>query len=143
MLFVPFLSYSKELGIFFQKRCQMLKYNRALKNNARQLRKNMTDAEQLLWYRLRRKQLLAVQFNRQKPIGPYIVDFYASKAKLVIEIDGSQHAEFEHKQKDAIRDNYLHQQGLTVLRFNNRQILQEIDEVVELIIGTMKGKNPP
>ena len=65
----------------------MLKYNPKLKANARQLRQNLTDSELSLWRRLRGKQLAGVQFYRQKPIGRYIVDFYAPKAKLVIEID--------------------------------------------------------
>ena len=69
----------------------MLRYNPALKERARQLRKQMTAAENELWSRLRLKQVLGVQFYRQKPIGDYIVDFYAPKAKLVLEVDGSQH----------------------------------------------------
>lgn len=68
-----------------------------LHENSRLLRKNMTASEQYLWYNLRRKQLMNVQFYRQKPIGPYIVDFYAHAPKLVIEVDGSQH--FEEQQK--------------------------------------------
>jgi very-short-patch-repair endonuclease len=71
----------------------MLKYNPKLKANARQLRQNLTDSELSLWRRLRSKQLAGVQFYRQKAIGNHIVDFYAPKAKLVIEIDGSQHLE--------------------------------------------------
>ena len=121
----------------------MLQYGCYLKNNARQLRKNMTEAEQLLWYRLRRKQLLGVQFNRQKPIGSYIVDFYSSKARLVIEIDGSQHSEEIHNKNDVIRDQYLQSQGLTVLRFDNLQVLKEIDSVVEVVYQTIKEIIPP
>jgi very-short-patch-repair endonuclease len=63
---------------------------------AREFRKNMTEAEQALWFRLRRKQLLDVQFYRQRPIGNHVVDFYAPSAKLVIEVDGSQHLEKDH-----------------------------------------------
>ncbi len=65
----------------------MLRYNGNLKNKARQLRRNLTDSENALWSRLRNKQLLGVQFYRQKPIGGHIVDLYAPKPKLVIEID--------------------------------------------------------
>ena len=121
----------------------MLQYNRYLKNNARQLRKAMTDAEQTLWHRLRGKQLLGVQFYRQKPIGSYIVDFYSSKAMLVIEIDGGQHAEDNHRQKDFERDQYLHQMGFTVLRFDNLQVLREIDNVVEVIFRAIQEEIPP
>ena len=67
----------------------MLRYKRHLKGKARELRKNMTDSERVLWSRLRGKQLLGVQFYRQKPIGEFIVDFYAPKTKLVVEVDGS------------------------------------------------------
>lgn len=66
----------------------MLPYSKNLKEPSRTLRKEMTDAEQALWSRLRGKQILGVQFYRQKPIGPYIVDFYAPAAKLIIEVDG-------------------------------------------------------
>jgi very-short-patch-repair endonuclease len=82
-------------GIFF-KGLPMLRYDNHLKDTSRLLRKNMTDSERLLWSRLRRKQIAGMQFYRQKPIGKYIVDFYAPKAKLVIEVDGSQHMESEN-----------------------------------------------
>ncbi len=115
----------------------MLKYNPKLKANARQLRQNLTDSELFLWRRLRGKQLAGVQFYRQKPIGDYIVDFYAPKAKLVIEIDGSQHLEAPHVAKDRERDEYLGRLGLTVLRINGRQVLKETEAVVELIYQTI------
>ena len=76
----------------------------------------MTDSERALWERLRRKQVLAVQFYRQKPIGNYIVDFYAPKAKIVVEVDGSQHMESEQAARDLQRDAFLASQGLRVLR---------------------------
>jgi very-short-patch-repair endonuclease len=69
----------------------VLKYNANLKSTARKLRQNLTDSESALWTQLRAKQPAGIQFYRQKPLGPYIVDFYAPQAKLVIEIDGSQH----------------------------------------------------
>ena len=115
----------------------MLKYNPKLKANARQLRQNLTDSELSLWRRLRGKQLAGVQFYRQKPIGDYIVDFYAPKAKLVIEIDGSQHLEAPQAAKDRERDEYLGRLGLTVLRVNGRQVLKETEAVVELIYQTI------
>ena len=80
----------------------------------------MTDSERVLWTRLRGKQLLGLQFYRQKPIADYIVDFYSPKAKLVIEIDGSQHLEDKHTEKDRYRDERLHGLGLKVIRFNSR-----------------------
>ena len=115
----------------------MLRYYGKLKFNARQLRKDMPDAEQIIWTRIRRKQLLGVQFYRQKPIGSYIVDFFAPKAKLVVEVDGSQHMATEHARRDRQRDAYLVNLGLSVLRFNSLQVLQETDAVVEIILGRL------
>ena len=109
----------------------MLNYNPNNKNNARLLRKNMTDAERLIWSRVRRKQILDVQFYRQKPIENFIVDFYAPKIKLVVEIDGSQHFEPEHCQRDKERDAVLNALGLQVLRFDNHAVLSNIENVME------------
>ena len=92
----------------------MIEYNRKLKEQARRLRTQMTDSERALWERLRRKQVQAVQFYRQKPIGNYIVDFYAPKAKMVVEVDGSQHMESEQAARDLQRDAFLASQGLRV-----------------------------
>ena len=78
----------------------MLPYNRRLKTKARSLRTNPTDAELQLWYRLR-KQILGVQFYRQKPIGNYIADFYPPAVKLVVELDGAQHLELGQAKSDA------------------------------------------
>ena len=111
----------------------MQPYNKKLKQPSRDLRNNMTDAEQLLWQRLRRKQILGLQFYRQKPILNFIVDFYCPAANLVIECDGGQHYTAEGLEADRARDQALAQLGLNVLRFDNRQILTKIDGVVEKI----------
>jgi very-short-patch-repair endonuclease len=111
-----------------------------LRENARFLRKNMTASEEYLWCNLRRKQLMNVQFYRQKPIGPYVVDFYAHAPKLVIEVDGSQHFEKSKEIYDEKRTRFLEKQGLKVLRFNNLEVLQEIDSVVEVILKTMEKR---
>jgi very-short-patch-repair endonuclease len=111
----------------------MLYYQEKLKSNARALRKNLTDAEKKLWSQIRRKYFCDVQFYRQKPIGHYIVDFYAPAVKLVIELDGGQHFEQNHAAYDKLRDAYLTKQGLKVLRFNNLQVLQSIEQVLEMI----------
>ena len=124
----------------------MLAYDRKLKLTSRRLRADMTDSEQILWSRLRKKQLQSTQFYRQKPIGTYIVDFYAPKAKLVVEVDGSQHLGLEHGQNDAERDAYLTSEGLLVLRFSNMQVLQELDTVVEVVFRALTERldqNPP
>ena len=110
---------------------------------ARELRSNQTDAEQCLWHHLRRKQLLGLQFYRQKPVGPYIVDFYCAATKLVIELDGSQHFEPAHQIKDQQRDAYLSQLGLLVLRFDNLQVLKETEAVLQIIHQTLETRIPP
>lgn len=104
----------------------------------------MTDSEQVLWGKLRRKQLRGIQFYRQKPIGNAIVDFYAPQAKLVIEIDGSQHLTVENIQKDLKRSAGFEDQGLRILRFTNLQVLQELESVLEAIFHALPDtKNPP
>jgi very-short-patch-repair endonuclease len=111
----------------------MLPYNESLKEYSKKLRRNMTDAEKLLWSKLRGRQLKGFQFNRQKPIGNYIVDFYCRKAKLVIEVDGGQHYQHDGREKDKVRDAYMSQLGLRVLRFSDRDVLVNIDGVFEVI----------
>lgn len=121
----------------------MLEYHAILKEPARELRKNMTDAERQLWTRLRKKQLLGFQFYRQKPIGGFIVDFYAPAAHLVIEVDGSQHFEEEHHLKDVLRDQYLAELGLVVMRFDNLQVLRDTEAVVNAIVNQIRKSPPP
>ncbi len=118
----------------------MERYNPKLKEHSRTLRTNMTDAEQVLWHRIRRKQIQSVQFYRQKPLLAFIVDFYCPAAKLVIELDGSQHFEAEHQAKDQDRDAALAGLGLRVLRFDNRQVLLATDAVLEVINKIVKER---
>ena len=113
----------------------MQSYNQKLIINSRALRSEMTDVEQKLWRRVRFKQVRGLQFYRQKPLLAFIVDFYCPKAKLVIELDGSQHFEEEHRAADAERDAALKGLGLRVLRFDNRQVLLEIEAVMTVIDG--------
>ena len=107
---------------------------------ARLLRKNMTAAEQVLWQRVRRKQIGGVQFYRQKPLLSYVVDFYCPAAKLVVELDGSQHFEQEHQSKDRLRDEALVRLGLQVLRFDNWQILLETEAVLAVIDSVVRAR---
>ncbi|MGA2526581.1 MAG: DUF559 domain-containing protein [Smithellaceae bacterium] len=116
----------------------MLPFNKKLKPFARNLRSNMTDAERLIWSKIRRKQLGDFQFYRQKNIGHYIVNFYCSKGKLIVEIDGGQHYESDGMIKDRERDLYLQMLGFTVLRFSDIDILKNIDGVIERILEHLK-----
>ena len=121
----------------------MKSYNKNLKLPSRDLRINMTDAEQLLWQRIRRKQILGLQFYRQKPILNFIVDFYCPAANLVIECDGGQHYTEVGLEADQNRDYALSELGLITLRFSNHEILTEIDDVIELIFQTAQSRIPP
>ena len=118
----------------------MHQYKPKLKNTARTLRKNMTDSELKLWSRIRRKQIFGLQFYRQRPIGSYIVDFYCPKAELVLGVDGVQHMNRLAMQKDKYRDSYLKQQGVKVLRFDNLQVLKQLDAVVEKVCQTAASR---
>ena len=100
---------------------------------AKELRKNMTKEEKHLWYDYLKpyRQTFGVAFTRQKIIGNYIVDFYCPKAKLVIELDGSQHYEEDALFYDAQRTEYLNQHGIVVLRYTNREIHTRFKEVCD------------
>jgi len=111
----------------------MLHYRPELKGLARKLRSRMTDAESLLWRRLRGKQIKGHQFYRQRPIEKYIVDFYSASAKLVVEVDGGQHCHGEGMEKDKDRDAHLTAQGLRVLRFSDHDVLVNTEAVLEHI----------
>lgn len=106
---------------------------------ARTLRKNQTEAEKLLWRRLRDRQLEGFKFRRQRPIGKYIVDLVCIEQKVVVEADGSQHY---HSEDDKIRDEYLKEQGYTVLRFWNSDILRNIDRVIQRILEVAHAPSP-
>ncbi len=116
----------------------MDEYEPHLKPFARNLRTHQTEAETKLWLHLRRDRL-GVRFYRQRPLGQYILDFYSPKAKLVIELDGSQHTDDPgQRQADRMRDAWLKSQGLRVLRFDDRQALTETEAVLEVIFSVVR-----
>jgi len=102
----------------------------------------MTDTEKLLWSRIRRKQLKGYQFYRQKTIGNYIVDFYCPSARLIIELDGSQHNEEEGMRKDKVRDQYLTGLGFQVMRFPTTEVFEYIDGIVDEIYERLPVEFP-
>jgi very-short-patch-repair endonuclease len=110
----------------------VIPYNKNLKALSKNLRGNLTEAERCLWTRIQLKHLGYV-FYRQKPIGDYIVDFYCPKARLVVEVDGGQHFTEGTASNDRVRDEYMHNLGLTVLRFSNSEVLKNTDRVTEII----------
>lgn len=101
---------------------------------AKHLRSNMTDAECMLWQRLRGHRLLGTKFKRQQPLGNYIVDFVCFEARLVIEVDGGQHLESKLDQQ---RDAWLRSQGFKVLRFWNNDVLEQTEAVLEMILRAL------
>jgi very-short-patch-repair endonuclease len=110
---------------------------------SRELRANPTEAERVLWRRLSARQVAGTRFNRQFPIGPFICDFVARSARLVIEVDGGQHA--QAAEADARRTAYIEAQGYRVFRFWNNDVLENTDGVVEAIarvLADIPSPNP-
>ncbi len=107
------------------------KHNKEIVPFAKELRKNMTKEEKHLWYDFLRNY--PIKFLRQKVIGKYIADFYCSKAKLVVELDGSEHYEEKNIEKDNIRTKFLEQYGIKVIRFSNLDIKRNFKEVCNKI----------
>jgi very-short-patch-repair endonuclease len=125
-------------------------YEPKLKYPSRQLRNKSTDAEILLWAKIRMRQLNGFLFYRQKPLGAYIADFYCPKAKLVIEVDGGQHLTPDAVEYDRVRDEYMKNIGLKTLRFTNINVIENIDGVLETLGKSLSGSplvkshpNPP
>ena len=98
---------------------------------ARRLRRDMTEAEERLWSELRGRRLDGLKFRRQVPVAAYVADFLCAEAMLIVEVDGSQHAD---SKRDAIRDSELKLRGFRILRFWNDEVLRELDSVCNTII---------
>ena len=105
---------------------------------ARMLRARSTDAEMALWRRLRRRQISDTKFRRQEALGPYIVDFISFNPRIVIELDGGQHATPPQQESDVRRDRWLEEQGFLVIRFWNTDVLLNMDGVLEKILDTVR-----
>src|SRR5487761_2642305 len=110
------------------------------RTNARSLRRGMTDAERRIWSRLRAHRFVCASFRRQVPIGSYIVDFVSFDARLIIEIDGSQHVE---RKCDRVRDAWLRTEGFSVLRFWNNDVFANLNGILETIAGALSRTVPP
>ena len=100
---------------------------------ARRMRREPTPTEELLWQALRNRQMSGVKFRRQRPLGRYILDFYAASCALVVELDGDSHTTDEGREHDRVRHEYLHESGLKVIRFWNAEVHDDLDAVVEAI----------
>ena len=112
------------------------KHNKSLVPNAKELRKNMTKEERHLWYDFLKDY--PVRFSRQKVLGKYIVDFYSARAKMIIELDGSQHFEEAGQKYDSKRDEYLKEYGLKIIRIPNNEINENFDGVCEYLDKVIK-----
>ena len=105
----------------------------------RRLRRDMTRVETVLWFALRDRRLGGFKFVRQEAIGPYIADFVCRDQKIIVEVDGGQHADSAH---DRVRDAFLHDEGYRVLRFWNNDVLQNRNSVLAAILGALTGAEP-
>ncbi len=103
---------------------------------SRKLRKNPTDAERRLWREIRRRQIAGVKFRRQQPIGPFIVDFVCLERRVIIEVDGGQHAEQVRDDEDRAR--WLEDRGYRVLRFWNNDVLANTEAVAQVVFDEVK-----
>jgi very-short-patch-repair endonuclease len=115
------------------------KLNPVLRQRARELRQPLTEAEQRLWYHLRRKQLDGYYFRRQHPIGRFIVDFYCAQVRLVIEVDGDVHT--GQPDYDKARTEWLEDRNYHVIRFTNREVLTETTAVLGRILEVCQTLN--
>lgn len=112
--------------------------NKSLKNLSSDLRNNATPEENKLWYEFLRTY--PIRFNRQRIVGNFILDFYCAKARLAVELDGSQHYENSGISHDEQRTKYLESLGITVLRFSNTEVNKSFYEVCTVIDMTVKGR---
>ena len=118
-----------------------MEFNRPIaRQRARQLRRDQTDAEQALWARLRDRQLFGAKFRRQHPIGPFVADFCCPQRKLIVELDGGQHA--ARVAADQKRARFLQEQGYRVLRFWNHDVLGNTEAVLERIVEALSYPHP-
>ncbi|MGH8504492.1 MAG: endonuclease domain-containing protein, partial [Stenotrophobium sp.] len=111
-----------------------------LQSFAKSLRRRMTESEQMLWLHLRAHRFQGHKCKRQQPLGPYIADFVCFSARLIVEVDGSQHLKNPH---DAKRDEWFEENGFRVLRFWNDQVLQETEAVLEEILRVVEAAPLP
>ncbi|MGH8175706.1 MAG: endonuclease domain-containing protein [Steroidobacter sp.] len=108
---------------------------------ANELRRNQTDAEKLLWYRLRDRRLNGYKFRRQLPIGPYVADFVCMSARLVVELDGGQHA--EHANYDRERERYIRSERFEILRFWNNDVMSNLNGVLDVLLRALIERSRP
>jgi very-short-patch-repair endonuclease len=122
---------------------KFLRNDPTLKQRRRELRRNQTDAERVLWAKVRNEQFFEMKFFRQYSVGPYILDFYCPTAKLAVELDGGQHTKSDNREYDAARSEYLKTQGIDVMRFWNNEVMLDIQSVLSLLELKVTPLYPP
>jgi very-short-patch-repair endonuclease len=114
-----------------------------LKQRRRELRRNQTEAEKTFWDHVRNRQFYGMRFFRQYSIGPYILDFYCPTMKLAVELDGGQHNQYDSKEYDTVRSEYLKAQGIEVMRFWNHEVLIDTGGVLIRLAERVTPPNLP
>jgi very-short-patch-repair endonuclease len=114
-----------------QRRQKPIRAPRPIRQRARELRQEMTPAEELLWERLRNRKLAGFKFRRQHPINRFVVDFYCAACKLIVEVDGGIHD--QQSERDIVRAEELEQHGYHLIRFRNEQVLHNLQNVLAAI----------
>ncbi len=118
----------------------MSSYSQEILPNARGLRQRMTEAETLLWRSLKAHRLGGYKFRRQQPVASYVVDFFCSQAKLILELDGGYHQEEAQRKQDDARDAFMREAGYEVLRFSNSEVLGNLPDVLRRIQERLKER---
>jgi len=113
--------------------------NKSIFDNAKLLRKEMTEAEKVIWSLVRRNQVYNVKFRRQHPFNKYIIDFFSSSLMLAIELDGEYHFEPDQIELDKAREDYLTECGITMIRFTNDQVLNDTDFVMKEVCKKVRN----
>jgi len=124
---MTYLGNTVEISMYYGAKPEIIK-------RARELRKNMTEAEKKLWLHLRKKKLMGLKFRKQHPIDTFIADFYCHECRLVIEVDGAIHNSKEANNYDSARNAEMERFGINILRFSNDQVMKQIN----LVINTIK-----
>lgn len=124
------------LRVFGMSKKAMKKFHYRMHHQAKEFRKNPTEVEKMLWHSLRGKQVGGFKFRRQHPVGGYVVDFACLPLKLIVEVDGGVHD--KRKEEDAMRTEWLEGQGYRVIRFKNKQVLRNLDNVLAEILRICK-----
>ena|SRR5436309_3118560 len=109
-------------------------YNKTvLRDRRKELRRNATECEKILWARLKRRQMLGVKFRRQYSVDAYVIDFYCPKLKLAVEVDGPSHGSKDAEEYDMVRQEIIERCGITFLRFNNADVLNNLGDVLNTV----------